>query len=61
MDGLFEKGMSHKGATYTNPASLSADTKFEVTAPGYASLQPSPAELYAAQTHSSMMHVNSSS
>ncbi len=51
MDGLFEKGMSHKGATYTNPASLSADTKFEVTAPGYASLQPSPAELAAAQTH----------
>ncbi|KAL0051502.1 hypothetical protein WJX82_008750 [Trebouxia sp. C0006] len=30
VDGLFEKGMSHKGATYTNPASLSADTKFEV-------------------------------
>ena len=51
VDGLFENGMSHKGATYTNPASLSADTKFEVTAPGYASLQPSPAGLAAAQTH----------
>ena len=50
VDGLFENGMSHKGATYTNPASLSADTKFEVTAPGYASLQPSPPELAAAQT-----------
>ena len=51
VDGLFENGMSHKGATYTNPVSLSADTKFEVTAPGYASLQPSPAGLAAAQTH----------
>ncbi|DBA99854.1 hypothetical protein WJX77_006296 [Trebouxia sp. C0004] len=30
VDGLFENGMSHKGATYTNPASLSADTTFEV-------------------------------
>ncbi|KAL0037976.1 hypothetical protein WJX79_008102 [Trebouxia sp. C0005] len=30
VNGLFEKGMSHKGATYTNPAPLSADTKFEV-------------------------------
>ena len=32
MDGLFETGMSHKGATYTNTAPLSADTKFEVSA-----------------------------
>lgn len=30
VDGLFETGMSHKGATYTNSAPLSADTKFEV-------------------------------
>ena len=29
VDGLFEKGMSHKGATYTNPSSLSADTNFQ--------------------------------
>ena len=32
VDGLFEKGMSHKGATYSNQTSLSADTKFEVCA-----------------------------
>ena len=30
VDGSFEKGMSHKGATYTNTHPLSADTKFEV-------------------------------
>ena len=30
IDGSFEHGMSHKGATYTNTGSLSADTKFEV-------------------------------
>lgn len=30
MDGSFEKGMSHKGATYTNTNALSADTRFEV-------------------------------
>ncbi len=51
VDGLFENGMSHKGATYTNPASLSADTKFEVIAPGVIFLPPSPADLAAAQTH----------
>lgn len=30
IDGLFESGMSHKGATYTNPSSLSAETNFQV-------------------------------
>lgn len=30
IDGLFESGMSHKGATFTNPMSLSADTNFQV-------------------------------
>lgn len=30
VDGSFEKGMSHKGATYVNTNPLSADTKFEV-------------------------------
>ncbi|KAL3142937.1 hypothetical protein ABBQ38_003222 [Trebouxia sp. C0009 RCD-2024] len=30
VDGSFEKGMSHKGATYTNTTALSADTRFEV-------------------------------
>ena len=30
IDGLFESGMSHKGATFTNPTSLSADTNFQV-------------------------------
>ena len=30
VDGLFEHGMSHKGATYTNTNPLAADTTFEV-------------------------------
>lgn len=38
MDGSFEKGMSHKGATYTNSNPLSADTKFEVCHESFALL-----------------------
>lgn len=30
VDGSFERGMSHKGATFTNKGSLSAETNFEV-------------------------------
>lgn len=30
VDGSFESGMSHKGATYINTNPLSADTKFQV-------------------------------